>query len=143
MIPGLIALALLIVATVFDLRTREVPDTISVILMCWAVAVIAFRRDGVGWRAQLAGFCVGLLVSGLFFALNGLGGADVKLIAALGAVLGHPAIWAVLFWVALAGAGLSLIALARGQRDLAYVPAISLGLLIHLFCQIRNEYGWH
>jgi prepilin peptidase CpaA len=135
-----VALALVLVATVFDLRSREVPDTISVLLLGWAVAVAALRLDGNGWASMLAGLCVGLLASGSFFALGGLGGGDVKLIAALGAVLGHPAIWSALFWTALAGGGCALIALIRGRRDLAYLPAIALGLSIHILWQLRAGY---
>lgn len=133
------ALVLVLVATGFDLRRREVPDTISVLLLGWAVMARAIRLDGNdhGWGSMLAGLAVGLVCSGFFFVLGGLGGGDVKLIAALGAVLGHPAIWPALFWIALAGAVLSLVALIRGRRDLAYLPAIALGLTIHLLWQLR------
>jgi prepilin peptidase CpaA len=136
-----VALALVLVATVFDLRSREVPNTIPILLLGWAIAVAAFRLDGIGWGSMLVGLSVGFLVSGIFFALGGLGGGDVKLIAALGAVLGHPDIWPALFWIALAGGGFSLIALIRGRRDLAYLPAIALGLSIHLLWQLRTRYA--
>jgi prepilin peptidase CpaA len=136
-----VALVLVLVATVFDLRRREVPDTISVVLFGWAVVAAMLRLDGTGWGAMLAGFVIGLVCSGLFYALGGLGGGDVKLIAALGATLGHPAIWPALFWIALAGALLSLAGMMRGRRDLAYVPAIATGLAIHLLCQLRVGYA--
>ncbi|MBV8554160.1 MAG: prepilin peptidase [Planctomycetaceae bacterium] len=136
-----VALAHVLVATGFDLRSREVPNTIPVLLLGWAIVVVAFRLDGNGWGSMLVGLSVGLLASGFFFALGGLGGGDVKLIAALGAVLGHPAIWPALFWIALAGGGFSLIALIRGRRDLAYLPAIALGLSIHLLWQLRTRYA--
>jgi prepilin peptidase CpaA len=137
-----VALVLVLVATAFDLRSREVPDTISVLLLSWAVAVAALRLDGNGWASMLVGLSVGLLSSGVFFALGGLGGGDVKLISALGAVVGHPAIWTALFWIALAGGGLSLIALFRGRRDLAYLPAIAIGLSIHLLWQLKAGHAW-
>jgi len=133
-----VALVFVLVATIFDLRTREVPDTIPALLLGWAVAVAALGLDGNGWGSMLVGLSVGLLTSGVFFALGGLGGGDVKLIAALGAVLGHPAIWTALFWIALAGGGFSLIALIRGRRDLAYLPAIALGLSIHLLWELKS-----
>jgi len=136
-----VALGLVLVATVFDLRRREVPDTISVLLLGWAVLAAMLRLDGRGWGAMLAGLAAGLLCSGSFFVLGGLGGGDVKLIAALGAVLGHPAIWPALFWIALAGAVFAIVALVRGRRDLAYLPAIALGLVIHLFWQLRVGYA--
>jgi hypothetical protein len=36
-----------------------------------------------------------------------------------------------LFWVALLGAVLALVAAWRGQREYAYAPAITLGLAVH------------
>ena len=119
-------------ATVHDLRTRHVPDAISLTLVGWAILATVLRLDDVGGTARLAGLAIGLTLSGVFFALGGLGGGDVKLIAALGAALGHAAVLPALFWIALAGGALSLVALLRGRRDLAYLPAIALGLLIFL-----------
>ena len=129
-------------ATVFDLRSREVPDTISVLLLGWAVAVDALRLDGIGWGSMLVGLSVGLLASGIFFALGGLGGGDVKLIAALGAVLGHPAIWPALFWIALAGGG----SLARRPVPRPARPGLpprdrSRLCRSHLLWQLRTRYA--
>ena len=64
----------------------------------------------------------------VFFALGGLGGGDVKMIAALGAALGQAAMLARPLLDRAGGRHLSLVALLRGRRDLAYLPAIALGL---------------
>jgi Flp pilus assembly protein protease CpaA len=64
------------------------------------------------------------------FQLGGLGGADVKLISALGAAFGLRNEITLLFYVAVAGAILALIAKFRGQREFAYAPAIALGTLM-------------
>ena len=67
------------------------------------------------------------LTSAAVFYLGGLGGADVKLVAALGAAVGPVSLLCVLFWTALAGGLLALAAKSRGKRDFAYVPAIAAG----------------
>jgi hypothetical protein len=54
-------------------------------------------------------------------------------VAALGAVLGPLGLVQALFWIALAGGVLAVFAAARGQRDYAYVPAITAGVLVHWF----------
>jgi Flp pilus assembly protein protease CpaA len=134
---GLVALFFVLLATVFDLKSREVPDTISLGLLACAVAAMALGYQGPGWGSMLGGLALGFGLSGIFFVLGGLGGGDVKMITALGAAIGHPAIWTALFWIALAGGGFSLIALIRGRRDLAYFPAIALGLSIHLLWKLQ------
>ena len=125
-----ITLALVIIAAVWDFRTREVPDWIAVTLLICAAAATACGWSEVRWPGLLAGLFLGFIGSAALFYLGGLGGADVKLIAAMGAALGPISLLCVLFWTALAGGLLALAAKCRGTREFAYVPAIAAGLLI-------------
>ena len=124
-------------ATVIDLKTREVPDLLSLTLLGWAIVVTGLHLHDVGWASLLGGFLIGIGFSGAFYAMGGIGGGDVKFIAALGAALGHAAIIPALFWIALSGGALALLALYRGKRDLAYLPAIAIGLAIDQLCHGR------
>jgi prepilin peptidase CpaA len=128
-----IVLALVIAAAIWDFRTREVPDWISLAILSCAVLAAACGWSGVQWRGLLAGLLLGFVVSAAVFYLGGLGGADVKLIAALGAVVGPLSLLCVLFWTALAGGLLAMIAKYTGKRVFAYVPAIAAGFLIQTF----------
>jgi prepilin peptidase CpaA len=127
-----ISLPFLAIATVYDLREREIPDWLSLVLLGWAVAAVATGLSAVGWLGLVGGAALGLAIGAPLFALGAFGGGDVKLVTALGAALGPAALVATLFWVAIVGGVLALVAKWRGQRDLAYVPAIAIGLLIHL-----------
>ena len=132
MLIAWIPLPVLAVATVYDLRERQIPDWLSLVLLAWAVVAVATGLSAIGWLGLLCGAALGLAIAAPLFALGGFGGGDVKLVAALGAVLGPAALLAMLFWVAIAGGVLALVAKWRGQRDLAYVPAIAIGLFIYL-----------
>ena len=125
-------LLLLMVAAVCDLRTREIPDWISIALLLLAVIAAAFGIANIRWWMVLSGGLVGLAVGGTLFRFAKLGGGDAKLIAALGALLGPVGLWFALFWMALAGGVFALIAAARGQRDYAYAPAIAIGFAAYL-----------
>ena len=127
-----IPLTLLIVATICDLRAREVPNWISVAILLWATTATSFGFHGVGWGHMLLGAFLGFALGAIVFQLGGLGGADVKLITAIGALLGPIALLFVLFWMALAGGLLAFLALLRGHRDFAYVPAITAGFTAYL-----------
>jgi prepilin peptidase CpaA len=130
-----LALVLLVAAAGWDLRRREVPDAFSLALLVTAVIGTALGWSDVGWWSLLAGFAIALSMAAIFFYFGGLGGADVKLMAGLGAVLGIEQVFPALFWIALAGGVLSLIALARSKRDFAYVPAIAFGFTFFLLWQ--------
>ncbi len=98
-------------------------------LACMAAA---FSWADVRWWMVGSGAALGLLVSVVLFYVSNFGGGDAKLIIGLGALLGPVALWIVLFWMALAGGVLALIALARGHRDYAYAPAIAAGFIGYL-----------
>jgi prepilin peptidase CpaA len=126
-------LLLLIVASVYDLRSRTVPDWIAACIAGWGLvmALLGWHPAGphiAGWWGLAGGLLLGLVLTAPLFFLGAFGGADVKLVAALGALLGPLALLLALFWVALAGGLLAAVAAARGKRDLAYVPAITAGL---------------
>jgi len=134
-----IAIGLTLVATCYDLRQRQVPDWIGAALVVCAVAAIAAGFTEVTWAGLALGAGLGLALTLPLYVMGGFGGGDVKLVIALGAALGPLALLSALFWVAVSGGLLALIAVIRGRRDLAYVPAITMGLLVYF---VRLEF-WH
>lgn len=120
---------LLGIACVCDFRRREVPDWIAI-----TIALVGFGATILGWWDSsmmwvIVGGLVGLLIGYALFHFAKLGGGDAKLIAALGVLVGPVGLLIVLFGTAVAGGVLSLVAISRGKKDFAYVPAIALGFL--------------
>jgi prepilin peptidase CpaA len=103
------------VACVADLKTRRIPNVLTLGAAAGACGhyVVADGLPGLG--LALGGWAVGLLLFLPVFALRGMGGGDVKLVAALGAWLGPGlTVWLALF-TALAGGPLAIaVALSRG-----------------------------
>lgn len=123
---------LLGIACVCDFRSREVPDWIAI-----TIALVGFGATILGWWDSsmmwvIAGGLVGLLIGYALFHFAKLGGGDAKLIAALGVLVGPVGLLIVLFGTAVAGGVLSLVAISRGKKDFAYVPAIALGFLSYV-----------
>lgn len=123
------AFLLLLVATICDFRTREIPDWISIAIGFVAVTASLAGWLGIGLVWVIAGGFVGLTIGYGLFRFARLGGGDAKLIASLGMLLGPIGILILLFGMAVAGGVLSLVAMLRGQRDYAYVPAITAGFV--------------
>ena len=128
----LVPLLLLMVASISDLKTREIPDSISVALLITGITAAVFGLAGIRWWMVFTGLAVGFTVGYLLFRFAQFGGGDAKVIAGIGAVLGPVGIWFFLFWMALAGGVLALVARSRGQRDYAYAPALLLGYIGYL-----------
>lgn len=116
----LLALAVLLIGTgaaaVIDLRTRRVPNPLTLALGAAGVTLAAAgvtRVDVVG--ALLAG-SLGLLLMLPGHLIGTTGAGDVKLFAAVGTLLGPAATVRAFVFTLIAGALLALaVALARGQ----------------------------
>ena len=131
-----LAISLLIVASICDLRTREIPDAISLSLLAVGLITALGGWSVVSIGQSLLGVLLGFAVTAPLFFVGGIGGGDVKLITALGSILGTAGLFSALFWVAIAGGVLALVAKLRGQSDFAYVPAIFIGVVIT--CCVRG-----
>ena len=119
----LCALAIASVGAVKDFRGHRIPNWLTYSGLLVALLV----RLGLGGWTELRGGLLGMLFAGgiffLLFLLGGMGGGDVKLMAAVGA------------WVGLAHVGILLImsAIAGGLLAVGYV-------LVHkrMFESLRN-----
>lgn len=109
------ALAVAAGAAVTDLKAARIPNVLTMTSALAGVVAHTMLPGGAGASTSVAGAAAGLAVFFPFFALGGLGGGDVKLMAALGAWVGWPAILSLALYAALSGGVLALgVAVARG-----------------------------
>ena len=111
---------LVLAASVSDLRSRSVPNALTL----WAAAVAVVMHGLLnGWSGALlaaSGWTVGLALFFPLFALGGMGAGDVKLLAAIGAWLGPAgAVWTGLYGAIAGGIMALVVALARGYLGTA------------------------
>jgi prepilin peptidase CpaA len=124
-------------AAAIDLRTRRVPNPLTALLATAGIALAATGLSGVSFGASLVGLALGLalMLPGHVFGATGAG--DVKLFAAIGALLGPVPIAVAFVYTAIAGGVLALVVALhrrrRGQLEdhhFAYAPAILVGTCI-------------
>ena len=114
-VAQLISLAIAIVASAWDLRTRRIPQLLT---FGGALAAFVFHSFNGGWNAGVAsaaGWAVGIAIFFVPFALGGLGAGDVKLLGAIGAWLGPMNVIWVGLYAGVAGGILAIfVALTKG-----------------------------
>ena len=88
------------IAVFCDLWTREIPNGIPLLIVAWACLATVTGLHQVTWLGLAAGALLGLAVGAPVFYLGGLGGGDVKLLAAIGAAVGPLALLSIMEWMA-------------------------------------------
>lgn len=117
---AVIALSVGLIACVTDLRHRRIPNVLT-----FAAAALAFVFHGTvgglpGMMSAALGWLAGVALFLPFFLLGGMGGGDVKLLAALGAWLGPAdAFWLAIYSSIAGGALAVVVSLARGYLTTA------------------------
>lgn len=125
--PQFAALAVAVAGCITDLRTRRVPNLLTFGAAAAALAYFAVFAGLSGLGMSLAGWFVGGLMFLPLFALRGLGGGDVKLMAALGAWVGPGSVVWLALYAAVAGGVLALVVAAfRGYLTQAFVNVWSI-----------------
>ena len=112
----LIALALAITAAVFDVRQHRIPNWLT---YPGIVLGVVLRGVLFGWKG-LGGAGEGLLLAGgimfLFYAVRAMGAGDVKLMAAIGSLVGPGQAIVVLLATAICGGVMAIVyAVYRGR----------------------------
>ncbi len=131
-------LVLTLLAVWLDLRTREIPNGLSLAILIWGFAACVFGWAGVNYAFFAEGLAMGIAAAALLFFLGKLGGGDAKLLSALGGILGWRGAVLMLVVMALAGGILALVAAVRGRKTFAYGPAIGAGVLAHFLLVMRG-----
>ena len=104
-----VSLAVVCAACVTDLRSRRVPNILTLSAAGAAIAYHAATTGLAGVGFAGLGWGLGLLLFLPFFAVRGIGGGDVKLLAALGAWLGPSMVLWVAAFAAIAGGVFALV----------------------------------
>ncbi|KMQ79956.1 Leader peptidase (Prepilin peptidase) / N-methyltransferase [Candidatus Burkholderia pumila] len=136
--------ATLLAASLIDYNTRYLPDVLTLPLL-WVGLIVNFGTSGfTSLHDAVAGAIAGYLFLWCVYWLfklardiKGMGYGDFKLLAALGAWLGWPALAQVVLISAVAGATVGTIATWRGrmrfEEPLPFGPFIAAGGAITLF----------
>jgi prepilin peptidase CpaA len=113
----MVLIVLLMAAAVFDVLYRRIPNWLTVSGVLLGIALNAFiGPPEAGLVFSLAGLAVGFGIYAVLYALRAMGAGDVKLMAAVGALVGYQRWFGIFFITALIGGVMALIlVVSRGR----------------------------
>jgi prepilin peptidase CpaA len=122
--------ATVVIAAVFDVRQRRIPNWLVLAALISGLALNTFLFEWPGLRMSLLGILLAFLIYFPLYLLRGMGAGDVKLMAAVGALVG-PANWIGIFVITsiLGGIAAVILLVSRGRL------AAALGNIGFLFYQ--------
>ena len=118
--PGVVAvlLALVLAAAIHDVRYRRIPNWLTVAGVLVGRALNGFLDQGRPglFASSLLGLAIAFCLYFVLYALRAMGAGDVKLMAAVGAVVGWPNWFGIFIVTAIIGGIMALILVATRGR---------------------------
>jgi len=141
---GFLLVALIIVTLYFDLTRKRIPNYLTFPAIVWGL-VSYTAVDGLsGLWFSLAGLLVGLAIFFIPFAMGAMGGGDVKLLGAVGALQGWQFVLSAALLTVVAGGVMAIIYLLATGRLLKVLKKMAGFMLAPFFSalyyRIRLEF---
>jgi prepilin peptidase CpaA len=122
-----------------DLKRHRIPNLLT-LPACLAGVLYHILSSGFasGLLFSMKGLALGLAILIIPFLIGGMGGGDVKLLAALGSWLGPAGVFNLFLYGALAGGVIALIMVAK-KSGLEGIKSIFLGIFFDLAARQRPQ----
>jgi prepilin peptidase CpaA len=101
-------IAVVVLATITDLRSRRIPNWLALPFLVLGLAVSGITHGWSGVGQSLLGILAAAAVMGIFCYLGGMGMGDLKLCAAVGAWIGPAQLFVALVMTGLVGGVMAL-----------------------------------
>ena len=131
------ALVFAVLGSAEDARTRKIPNRLTYFGLIAGLLLRFFMLGWPGLRAGLIGTVVGGGIFLFLFLLGGMGGGDVKLMAAVSAWAGVTEIVNLLIAAALAGGAMAIVVMLYQQRVLTTIRNTMVLIQHHLTVGLR------
>lgn len=137
--PLIVVLGAVLVTAVIDWWKFKIYNLVTLPLLISGVIYHGLAEEGSGVAQSLLGVLFGVAILGVFFCMGGMGGGDVKLLAAVGAWLCLP----LTFWLFVASAlasGLYAIVLIVRHKRMAQTW-VNLKIIYYRVATVARHLG--
>lgn len=131
-----ILICVVLVAAVYDARYRKIPNWLSLSGVILGLGLNIYLSGWNGLEAAVWGFGLALLIYTPLYLIRGMGAGDVKLMAAIGSIVGPHGWFGIFIATALVGGLISLFAVIVKKR--AHQTFLNLITIVSELAQFRR-----
>ncbi len=110
-IPILFLIVILLIAVIYDIRFQKIPNWLTFPTMAAGIVFYTYTTGLKGLIFSVEGILLGMAVFMVFYVCAGMGAGDVKLMGAIGSILGSKGVFAAFLGTALVGGIYAIILL--------------------------------
>ena len=115
-----VAVGILVIVAYEDVRTRRIPNSLSLAIAALGLARIALAAEVLDAGYTLAAAIIIFAITFALFQRGGIGGGDAKILPATALLIGHRELLGFFFLMSLCGGALALATLATERLDLYF-----------------------
>ena len=114
-----VAVGILVIVAYEDVRTRRIPNALSLSIAALGLARIALAAEVLDASYTLAAAIIIFAITFALFQRGAIGGGDAKILTAAALLIGYRELLSFLFLMSLCGGALALAILAAERLDLS------------------------
>jgi prepilin peptidase CpaA len=142
LVNNYILLTLLLLALYFDLTQKKIPNFLTFPVILWGLVSNTITGGGGGFLFSFYGLLLGTALFFIPFVMGGMGGGDVKLLGAIGAMKGAQFVLQAALFTVLCG-GVLAIGYLLVHRQLGSTLKKIFGVIaVPLFNALYYRYGY-
>ncbi len=128
-----------IAAGILDLVSMRIPNWLTYPAIIMGLLIALVPGYGMGIANSLLGLLVAFLPTLILFMMGSIGGGDVKLLAAMGAILGYPLIVDVMFYAVVVGAAIGMLMIVWTGRVIRTLKEFKGLIMMFIYPGLKAE----
>ena len=138
-----ILIVLLTLSVITDIKWKKIPNALTFPVMIFGLMAHGFKSGVSGLIYSIEGLLLGIALLILFYIMGMMGAGDVKLLGAVGSILGSAGVFKAFLFTAIVGGSYALVLLAYNGHLAGFIKRFALSVKLSLMTRgptlIPNE----
>jgi len=128
----IILIGLLTLSAITDIKWKKIPNALTFPVMIIGLTVHGFKSGGSGFIYSIEGLFLGLALLIVFYFMGMMGAGDVKLMGAVGSIMGPAGVFKAFLFTAIVGGIYALFVLAYHGQLAGFMKRFALSVKLSL-----------